>query len=135
MDRLQAVAYCAGFFDGEGCISLESVPPGKAGNRHGSPRVEFRLRCITSQKYADAPLHLMADTFGGKVYWFAAGRAQHIVHGRASVAMLTEMLPFLTVKRSQAELALTFFEMSNAERGEALTEMRRLKKVYDIKSA
>jgi hypothetical protein len=128
-----AVAYCAGFFDGEGCISMEEVRQSAAWcakHRHNRDTYrEHRLRCITVQKYNAEPLRLLAETFGGKVYNFADGQARHVINGRDAVAMLNAMLPYLTVKRDQATVALRYFEMSHEERSAAVLEMRRLKRV------
>jgi hypothetical protein len=124
MDRASAVIYCAGFFDGEGCISLESVG------------AEWRLRCITTQKFVDAPLHLLVDTFGGKVHWFKSDqRSGHIINGKKAVAMLEEMLPYLTVKADQALIAMGFFSMGPEQRASAHTQMRSLKKEYKFLGA
>lgn len=136
MDFDKAVAYCAGFFDGEGCISLESVKMTEAW--HDQHRTapesraayrEYRVRIITSQKFSDVPLRIMAETVGGKVHWFpSSGLWQHIANGRTAVSALRLLLPYLTVRRAQAEIAVQWFEMTTEERIEAVTRCRELKK-------
>ena len=123
MDREQVVIYCAGFFDGDGCISFEKV------QQRPDASWEYRLRCIINQKFHDEPLHLFLRTFGGRLH-FDGNRTTHLINGRDAVAMLTELLPFLTVKRDQAEIAVRFFEMTGFEREAAFQEVRKLKRAY-----
>ncbi len=95
-------AYIAGLIDGEGCISVEIK------------RGIHQLSIIVGMTDANA-LHVIATRFGNNVRgpynsmrfgtrpiynWSASG-------GKA-VEMLETLLPYLVVKRSQAELALTF---------------------------
>lgn len=113
----QQLAYCAGFFDGEGCISFEAHPNGG-----------FTLRCITAQKYDDRPLELMEEVFGGSVYQFASGVNKHVIVGKKAVAMLERFMPLLIVKERQARIAVMVFEMSREERLEAVQALHELKK-------
>jgi hypothetical protein len=129
---VSTIAYCAGFFDGEGCISLEEVRPSVAWcAKHRVNREvyrEHRLRCITVQKYDAAPLALLEKTFGGRVHNFADGQARHIINGHEAVAMLAEMLPWLTVKRDQAAVSVRFFDMTRADRAAAVHQLRAMKR-------
>ena len=119
---MDAVAYCAGFFDGEGCISISDSGPGRG----------RQLRLITSQKYDDRPLLLMKETFGGAVYLFSSGLPKHVTTGRVAVRMLEQMLPYLLVKYDQAVVAAKFFEMDLDERIAADLELRRLKRTFKL---
>jgi len=113
----QQLAYIAGFFDGEGCISIENGARGMI------------LRCITCQKFDDRPLELMEDVFGGGCHTHkSSGVRKHVVIGRKAVAMLERLMPLLLVKRRQAEIAVMMFEMSKEERLEAVEQLQVLKK-------
>jgi hypothetical protein len=93
----QLVAYCAGFFDGEGSIGF----PGGASNR--------TILLTASQRVAP-PLLLFQQLFGGSIYspsppgdvtfkWQRTG-----MHN--CVPILEALQPYLIVKAAQAELAL-----------------------------
>lgn len=125
------IPYTAGFFDGEGCVSIEKLFDKRREGAFGY-QGEFRIRCITSQKFWREPLDIMEMLYEGRVTRLRSGIYQHIVNGKKALSMLELMLPLLTVKREQAELALKFFDMSFEEREEALIDMRRLKRSYDL---
>jgi len=106
------LAYLAGILDGEGCISIlkrKSEKP-KEGQCHYDLRVTIGM--------ADRnPPQMFAKIFGGKTY-YADGpyniktNARPMWLYRASnkrgEQILTDLLPFLTVKKPQALLALEF---------------------------
>ena len=90
-------AWAAGFVDGEGCITF-----GTRGNLY--PRV------CASQKFRE-PLDHIRDVLGGVVValkpW--ANGAQYYewsANGSVAIAALKVMLPYLRLKREQAELVI-----------------------------
>jgi hypothetical protein len=100
--RKNQVAWAAGFIDGEGCIGIY---------RTGANA--YRVSLSAGQKYNEEPLMRLQALFGGTIvrpkgknrsyanaYW-------NLTSKRATDA-LKEMLPFLTVKREQAEVAIAF---------------------------
>lgn len=101
-------AYLAGFFDGEGSISM---------GRRGQNRSMF-LRVSNTNINS---LHRLQRAFGGKIYpenkgdmsrrrpiwkWYCASDA--------AVIALQAMLPFLGIKKEKALLALAFQEMKGS---------------------
>jgi hypothetical protein len=122
MNREQKVIYIAGFFDGEGCIVINVNQTGYA-----------YVQCIIGQRNPE-PLELIKEVFGGgAVRKVTAGKnGQHHslnVNGYKAYTMLAELLPYLIVKRSQAELAIQFRIADEEERAEIKTNLRLLKRV------
>ena len=94
-------AWAAGFMDGEGTIGVYT----------GGVKKPF-LRVVAAQSGTDKPLRRMQTLFGGSVngpYFYEGKKPQWkwtVTGSRAHVA-LTLMLPFFSIKGSQAALALT----------------------------
>ena len=90
--------YAAGFFDGEGCISITTNGQGKA-----------RLTVVIGQKNR-AVLDWFSARWGARV---VKPPSQNVfrwqVNGRYAVTLLSDLLPFLKEKRTQAVLALNAF--------------------------
>ena len=97
------VAWAAGYIDGEGCISV---------SRNGKGNEQYLLRLTVSSTFLRS-LSKLQRLFGGTIYgprsrqscrpsWvWSAGI-------RETQAALSQMLPYLTVKESQARVALAF---------------------------
>lgn len=97
--RATLVAWAAGFVDGEGHFSAVA--------RRGS----YQLSITAVQVKNDEPLRRLRDLFGGNICVCVdrrerrSARHQWSLHGAQNVAAaLREMMPFLTVKRREAEL-------------------------------
>lgn len=100
------LAYLAGFFDGEGSISI---------SRHGRGDRSLSLHLQVPQ-IVRAPLERFQARFGGTIH--LTGRGQSPLSRRpiwswhagprAGAAALGAMLPYLIVKRQQADIALEF---------------------------
>jgi hypothetical protein len=96
--RYESVIWAAGFFDGEGCVSIvRQVKYGKA----------YHWLDISVYQNHSASLALLRELFGGSVRpeqnawkWRACGPT--------AGAALREMLPYLRVKRGQAAVAVSF---------------------------
>lgn len=88
-------AYLAGFLDGEGCIS---APARANGISHGA-------QITAKQKYSD-PLDWIMATFnvghisGKKIHRWKVSQRQQVLW------LLENILPYLTLKRDQAEAAI-----------------------------
>lgn len=87
-------AYAAGFFDGEGCITAQVA-------KDGSTRLHVRI----GQKFVD-PLEFVQLHFGGKLSQCKDGMFYIEWSGRSALPVIEAMLPYLIVKRRQAELAV-----------------------------
>lgn len=106
--------YAAGFFDGEGSISILVTRPNK---KH--PTAFHRLRVQVAQRVSHrAVLDELAETFGGAVYvrkqktaasqrWIA-GADWIITRTSDAQAFLLAIEPFVIVKREQVDIALRF---------------------------
>lgn len=97
----EQIAWAAGFFDGEGCIGIYRINQGQ----------NFRLHISAGQKNNDLPLLRLQALFGGRI-----SRASEQAHAtaywnitsKAAGEVLQKMLPYLTVKKEQAELGIAF---------------------------
>lgn len=93
------ISWLAGFFDGEGSVSLSHSPNGsKTGNRI------FRLQVTLSQKDGKY-LREAQQLFGGRVVYHRHCN-QWMTSGPVAAKFLRTVLPYLRVKRRVAELAL-----------------------------
>lgn len=111
------LAYLAGFMDGEGSIGLYRQSPKK--KRDGSPRENpgngYTLQ-LMAVNYSLLPIQRLQDAFGGAIssqrmvtdntaYYY------NLKNRDKTKVALESMLPFLTVKHRQAELALEFLKL------------------------
>ena len=98
------LAYLAGFVDGEGSIQV-----GRGQWQHS--RRGYTLHLDVKQ-VDPTPLRMLAEWFGGQVRRVEPSQPNRLVHfrwgvvGRQAAAALEALLPFLVVKRGQAELAV-----------------------------
>ncbi len=110
-------AYLAGFFDGEGSVMVDARKVYSAGrpnrNHHQSPTVVVKVG-NTDPK----PLLRFQKVFGGRVYREPDVRAlrnkpiySYRAYENMSRVILERLLPHLTTKRPQAELALKLYRL------------------------
>lgn len=120
MNQETTLAYLAGFFDGEGCVYIIRARRGQ--------RVRFGLE-VSFTNAAIEPLELAQSLFGGQISESKDGRSGSKVTHRLRIrsnqasAALTQMLPFLRVKKRRAELGIEFQTNFRAVGG---TSARRL---------
>lgn len=100
--------WAAGFFDGEGCISLYRSPPGEYGRKSWT----HALKVIVNQK-ARRPLRKLQEMFPNSTLRYIASHDYHdwTIHSRHAVEFLQAVMPYLLVKKYEAELALAFQEL------------------------
>jgi hypothetical protein len=104
------IIWAAGFFDGEGCISIGKAQPQLKYYKHNH---HYTVR-LTVYQNIRAPLQIFKELFGGTIKLRpATGKQKNngwvwSIGGRGLVAALTQMLPYLIVKKEQAELAIGF---------------------------
>lgn len=99
-------AYAAGLFDGEGCVSI-----GK-GRRASAVVPIYSLSVKITQDDTEA-LHFIRNLWGGQIRPRKPRPDGKIAsdwtsHSRAAGLFLADILPFLIVKRDEAEIAVKF---------------------------
>ena len=106
--RRDRVVWAAGFLDGEGCILIERR------RNHSGRGWNYKLYTRVSNN-DPAPLEIFKDLFGGYITTQkkpATTKSISHWHGGCRIAAkaLRELLPYLVVKREQAEIAISFQE-------------------------
>lgn len=123
LNRHEMLIWAAGFFDGEGCIGVSR-------SKRGKPCVYYAIQ-ITAFQNVRAPLEILHQLFGGTIRYsttHSTGGWVWQLSGRGLKIALQEMLPFLVVKREQAQIGIAF-QGRKALRGGKYTdglEARRL---------
>jgi intein/homing endonuclease len=106
-------AYIAGFFDGEGWITLATI-----NGRHIAIRIGITQKKIEVLLWIKARLGFgyLENHYGGGNYTF--NKCSQLLFGkqREQLAFLIGILPYLHVKRTKAEAAITFLELKIANR-------------------
>jgi hypothetical protein len=103
MNDREMLIWAAGFFDGEGCIGVSR-------NKKGKLCVYYSIQ-ITAFQNVRAPLDVLHQLFGGTIRYSAThstGGWVWQLSGRALKTALEKMLPFLIVKREQAQIGIAF---------------------------
>jgi len=96
-DRREWIIWAAGFFDGEGCVYIQ----------HRKNTNVYFLKATVVQKDLE-PLNILQALFGGSVNKRRTAPGMWSVSTRMAEKALRELMPFLLVKRKEAELALSF---------------------------
>ena len=107
-------AWIAGFFDGEGCLSMSFSPTATSYQNRGQHRLTISLT-----QNDRAPLDWVSSIFGGRVRAYS-GRKSHQWHLTGldkQRAFLYAVLPYLRVKKRQAELAIEFLGTVTSNHG------------------
>lgn len=113
-ERIALVIWAAGFFDGEGSVSIQRLSGPSLGARSG---MRYTLRLNVPQ-IVIAPLERLQQLWGGSIRLDKSrskGRPLYVwsLTTGAARRMLIEVTPFLLVKRAQAELGLEFLALMN----------------------
>lgn len=99
--------YFAGFFDGEGCVSINKT----SGGKRKYTRPGFQLRLNVANTNFDV-LYALQNKYGGKVYERKKKNARTygnwIAVSRQCINPITLWLPYSIVKTKQLEIALDF---------------------------
>lgn len=95
-DRATRVVYAAGFFDGEGWVSIRT-------HRIGQPA----LYIGAGQKTIE-PLRIPQGLWGGAIHQGKDGMFRWVIQSDRASRALADMLPFLIVKRRQAIIGMDF---------------------------
>jgi len=126
------LAYWGGFFDGEGSISIYRYQ--NKSPYHVSPTYSVQMSLSQVNKQI---VDLFSQRFKGtraiRKHRIPNARTQYYwsARGRRAIAVIKELLPFLRLKRSQADLALEFHTRKGANPSRHLTEQElRLREEY-----
>jgi hypothetical protein len=131
------LAYCAGFFDGEGHICI-AYSKAKIGGSPKSKYARYSLRVAATQ-CSGPVIQWMKDNFGGRVYYSVGkrsyddgqyGRWNWELSSARAATFLAAIRPWLIVKAEEADLALKFQATMNRKTGRSpisaeVTEFRR----------
>jgi hypothetical protein len=122
------MAWIAGFFDGEGCITARVA-------ENGSPTLQVSI----GQKDR-TQLEFIQEIFGGSITEIKGKDHYHLsMYATTAIRMLEAIIPHLRLKRPQAVLAVEFVSYSRGQgikvsaegktrRLEIVTELKALKK-------
>lgn len=121
MTEDQLLPYLAGFFDGEGCISLTYVK-----------KDSYHKLVIAVAQNERAVLELFQARFGGTIYELKWKKAKRVFYnwmptGRdRQKAVLTALAPFLIHKKREAEIGLAFIATAVRSRHDLDAEEKQL---------
>lgn len=102
-------AWFAGFFDADGTIYIDQNPT--------TPTVRSQIGLQASDKWIQEEF---SKYFGGNFYFYGPSNVNHwYTTGIRSVAMLITLLPYLKVKKVEAQLAITFYQRYPDEKNKA----------------
>ena len=125
----QDLAYYAGFFDGEGCITTSITS--RFRKRSNVPIVTVGIICTTVNTHLGVLKHLQKISGGHLVHIKSTKRnprnlPTHRLNLDANYTLFTFLpllIPHLVVKKRQAEIAMLYLESrKNADRGTCYTE-------------
>lgn len=122
------LAWLAGLVDGEGCLHARHVQS-NSGKTKNSIFVKLEIHSV-SKNMIDAVCSILDDL--GITYYRAQPKFQPMskrpairvaVHHRGHLrTLLTALVPYLIVKKAEAELTLTFINRVSAERRHRLVD-------------
>lgn len=129
-------AYLAGIIDGEGSIYIAKINNKRSGNIW----YRFQLSCAMTEPEA---IKLLVSNFTpkNKQYVYVGGRKygykpsyQWLTTGGTAKRILKELLPYLTVKKKQAQVGIEFQTwrelLPNTGKPRKSSEMKKFEKYY-----
>lgn len=104
MTDKEQLAYIAGLFDGEGCVSISKTWPKDRLN----PRYKL---CVTIANTNPKPLIIIKKLYGGYIYIGNKSPGRKILYTwkiatKSTERFLGDILPYLIIKKEEVELAL-----------------------------
>ncbi len=131
MDNME-LAYIAGFFDGEGCIYV--VKMFKNAFEKGNPGYSLKLE-IPQRSDNSGILYYIQSKFGGNIHhkkptFNSNAHSRWSIHGDQAIVVLVQLLPYLKLKKLQAEVAISYSEAKNASDKEAIRIRLQELKLY-----
>ena len=119
MTKREKLIYCAGFFDGEGCISLSKPVNTNKKYSTGKTFGGYQLQIIVAQRDR-RPIDLLVSLFGGNLHPTKANNGSTYWYWRLAnqkaLAFLRMISPFLIAKQKASEVAILFQEYLNDTR-------------------
>jgi hypothetical protein len=131
------LAWIAGFMDGEGTITIKKYA------RYKGQSIRYQAYMCICQATEDnesalKALELVQKNFGGSIYpqskskdTNARSSHQWLVVSSTAVDCVKQLLPYLVVKRKQAELLIKYGEGINSKRGAKRLTDEILQQRYD----
>lgn len=119
--------YTAGFFDGEGSISIAI-----RNRKWKNWCVEHILQISIGQKDG-ATLDWIKDNFGGRIYQIKRDNSYFwVATNKVALKFLKDIIPFLQYKKPQAELAIKFYDGREEEKMHRMNdnELKRRNGIY-----
>lgn len=116
------LAYLAGFFDGEGYVGISSDHP-----KWKNGDVYYRLRINVAQKNPVVLLRLKS-IYGGTLHQGKDGVWKWYADGKMGCSFLSDIFPFLVIKKQQVELALEFQSL-NVGKGKTSLQKERQEQI------
>jgi LAGLIDADG endonuclease len=114
MTDQEKLIWMAGFFDGEGCVSISRS---QRKVKRGLTSYSYILQVAVSQKNA-APLEIFYERFGGSLFDYTSHGVTYWrwqLWSNYAAPMLETLLPYLVVKKDVAELGLRFYRTMKAQ--------------------
>jgi hypothetical protein len=119
MNETAILAYLAGFIDADGSITI--VIARYKDKETGKIKVQYRAK-LSAHNCKVEPIQLLQETFGGgKLRYKKTGKARAKEHWRPcyewtitstmATSAMKQMLPFLRIKREQADICLQLQEI------------------------
>lgn len=128
MSRAHDLAWAAGFFDGEGYITIgRRNTKAKSGVRYTGHYLRIGINHV-----APEPLHEMQRIFGGKIEYSdkvignRKPRSRWTANTRQAAETLKQLMPYFRNKQRAAELGLEFQSTIASENGQSLSPATRL---------
>lgn len=115
-DKKLLYAYLAGILDGEGCITIFHEKKFKTTYILS---VVVAMRCPTVVK-------LFASEFGGSLCLRGSGVLAWTIRSNKAMHMLRQLLPYLVVKKKQAEVGIAFQSNKKNLRFKSQAEVNRI---------
>jgi len=128
---LTDIAYIAGLFDGEGCVSVVSGIRKRPGRKNDKLRNEHSLHVSISNQHIPTLTYIKNATGLGNIYRDAKDRINFkwIVDCVRAMEFLKVLLPYLKIKKPQAELAIKLQTLLSY-RNMTLENTGRIDKLY-----
>lgn len=113
MNNLETVIYLAGIIDGEGCIGMEHLAP-----RGKSRKKDYYLTRLTVINTSKMLMDLLVGTFKGQYDTRKKIEGRKIcyrwhVFGKDQENALIALMPYLRIKKQQAELVMEYRKTVN----------------------
>ena len=123
------LVYMAGFFDGEGCVSI--------GYRKSRNYLQYQMKTITSQAKEEGKqiCEWLKINFKGvvsskkKLKEYHSSRYEWVLMSKQAYNFLKQIYPYLKIKKKQVKLAIEFQEILSNYRGKNyFSDIERIEK-------